>query len=130
MSECIICKGYKTNNLNFEIVSVELDCFLQEQALKIWKDTDEIWTIKIKEKDIDSYLTKAQKEISQGIAFEETEFYMIINELLASNVKIAMWYDTYCEDLPMCKTKEEVLKVCHDGIADISGMCEVYFMMD
>ncbi|MBQ8527052.1 MAG: hypothetical protein IJ429_01135 [Lachnospiraceae bacterium] len=130
MSECIICKGYKTSNLNFEIVSVELDCFLQEQALKIWKDTDEIWTIKIKEKDIDSYLTKAQKEISQGIAFEETEFYMIINELLASNVKIAMWYDTYCEDLPMCKTKEEVLKACHDGIADISGMCEVYFMMD
>lgn len=130
MSECIICKGYKPNNLNHEIVVVELDCFLQEQASKIWNCVDEIWTVKIKEKDIDFYLTKAQREINEGTAFEKTDFYMIMNELLESEIKIAMWYDTYCEDLPLCRTKEEVLKACYEGIVDISGMCEVYFMMN
>lgn len=130
MSECIICKGHKSSNLKFGIVAVELDDFLQEQASKIWKYTDEIWTIKIKEKCIDFYLTKAQREINEGVAFEKTDFYIIINELLESGFKIAMWYSTYCEDLPLCRSKEEVLNACYEGIVDISGMCEVYFMMD
>lgn len=54
---------------------------------------------------------------------------MIINELLESGFKIAMWYSTYCEDLPLCKSKIEVLDTCYNGIVDVSGMCEVYFMM-
>lgn len=129
MSECMICKGQKPNNFKFGIVAIELDDFLREQASKIWSDTDEVWTISIKEKDIDFYLTKAQEEINKGVVFEKTDFYMIINELLESGFKIAMWYDTYCEDLPLCKSKIEVLDTCYDGIMDVSGMCEVYFMM-
>lgn len=129
MSECMICKGHKSNNFKFGIVAIELDDFLREQASKIWGDTDEVWTINIKEKDIDFYLTKAQEEINRGIIFEKTDFYMIINELLMNGLKIAMWYDTYCEDLPLCKNKMEVLDACYNGIVDVSGMCEVYFMM-
>lgn len=130
MSECMICKGHKSGNLKFGIVAIELDDFMRKQASKIWCDTDEIWTISIKEKDIDFYLTKAQQEINKGIIFEKTDFYMIMNELLDSGCKIAMWYDTYCENLPLCKNKIEVLDACYNGIVDISGMCEVYFMMD
>ncbi len=130
MSECIICKGYKPNSLKFGIVTVEADDFLREQASKIWKDMDDIWTVKINGKDIDDYLTKAQGEMNEGIAFEKTDFYLIMSELLKNEVKIAMWYDTYCEDLPLCGSKEEVLNACYEGIADISGMCEVYFVMN
>ncbi len=129
MSECLICKGHKPNNLKFGIVAIELDDFLREQASKIWSDTGEIWTINIKEKDIDFYLTKAQEEINKGILFEKTDFYMIMSELLENGFKIAMWYDTYCEELPLCESKREVLDACYNGIADVSGMCEVYFMM-
>ncbi len=49
---------------------------------------------------------------------------------LKNKIKIAMWYDIYCEDLPLCENKQEVLRECYNGIADISGMCEVYFMMN
>lgn len=129
MSECIICKGNKINNLKFGMVAIELDDFLREQAPKIWGNADEIWTINIKEKDIDFYLTKAQREINMGINFEETDFYIIMNELLDSGFKIAMWYDTYCEDLPLCRSKIEVMDACYNGIVDVSGMCEVYFKM-
>lgn len=129
MSECMICKGMKPNNFKFGIVAIELDDFLRAQASKIWSDNDEVWTINIEEKDIDFYLTKAQEEINRGIAFEKTYFYKIINELLKNGIKIAMWYDTYCEDLPLCKNNIEVLNACYNGIVDVSGMCEVYFMM-
>ena len=129
MSEFIICKGHKLNNLKFGMVAIELDDFLREQASKIWSNTDEIWTINIKEKDIDFYLTKAQEEINKGITFEKTDFYVIMNELLESGFKIAMWYDTYSEDLPLCRSKIEVMDACYNGIVDVSGMCEVYFKM-
>lgn len=41
-----------------------------------------------------------------------------------------MWYDTYYEELPVCRNAEEVLNTCYMGIVDESGMCEVYFVMD
>lgn len=129
MSECIICKGNKPSNLKFGIVAIELDDFLRKQISKIWNDNNQIWTIIIKGKDIDFYLTKAQEEMNEGIAFEKTFFYIIINELLENGFKIAMWYDTYCENLPLCRNQTEVLKACYNGIVDISGMCEVYFRM-
>lgn len=129
MSECIICKGHKPSNLKFGIVAIELDDFLRNQVFKIWSDINQTWTITIEGKDIDFYLTKAQEEVNRGNAFEETSFYMILNELLKNGFKIAMWYDTYCEDLPLCKNQIEVLEACYNGIVDISGMCEVYFRM-
>ena len=129
ISECIICKGHKPSDLKLGIAVIELDDFLRNQVSKIWSDTNQIWTITIEGKDIDFYLTKAQEEINRGIAFEKTDFYIILNELLQNGFKIAMWYDTYCEDLPLCRNQMEVLEACYNGIADISGMCEVYFRM-
>ena len=130
MSEYIICKGHKPSTFKFGIIPIQLDDFLKKQAFKIWGGQNEVWTIKIGEKDIDFYLTKAQMEINNGIEFKKTEFYNIIDELLKNKIKIAMWYDIYCEDLPLCENKHEVLRECYNGIVDISGMCEVYFMMN
>lgn len=130
MSECLICKGKKQINFKEEIEIVELDPFLQKYASLIWNDCNDVWTIKIAEKDIDFYLTKAQVEIQNGIAYEDTKFYLIIKELLKNDIKIAMWYSEFYENLPLCKDEVQVLELCYEGITDISGMCEVYLMTE
>ncbi len=80
MSEYIICKGHKPSTFKFGIIPIQLDDFLKKQAFKIWGGHNEVWTIKIGEKDIDFYLTKAQMKINNGIEFKKTEFYNIIDE--------------------------------------------------
>lgn len=129
MSECLICRGSRNVNISNKILIYEPGNFLKDIAFKLWGDCD-VWTIKINGKDIDYYLTDAQYEMNKGIGFEKTELYNILNELVDSGIKLAMWYDTYYEDLPLCTTKEEVLSICRDGIMDVSGMCEVYFIMN
>lgn len=128
MSELIICKGKRPNNLKEEIQIAELDPFLKKCATLIWNDTSDVWTIKITGNDIDFYLTKAQVDIQNGVAYEDTKFYLIMKELLKNDIKIAMWYSDFYEDLPLCNDEIEVLKLCYEGIIDISGMCEVYFV--
>lgn len=130
MSECLICKAKKPIDFKEGIEIVELDSFLQKYASLIWNDSNDVWTIKIAEKDIDFYLIKAQVEIQNGIAYEDTKFYLIMKELLKNDVKIAMWYSEFYEDLPLCKDEIQVLELCYEGITDISGMCEVYLMTD
>lgn len=130
MSECLICKGKQPNDLKKGIIVSPLDAFLRKCAYSIWKDVNNVWTIKIKGKDIDFYLTKAQVDIQRGIAYEDTEFYLIMKELLKHDLKLAMWYDEFFEDLPLCKNEVDVLKMCYKGIIDASGMCEVYFITE
>lgn len=130
MSECLICKGKKPCDLGKEIAIVELDSFLKKYACLIWDDSSDVWTIKIAGKDIDFYLTEAQVDIQNGVAYENTMFYLIIKELLKNDIKMAMWYAEFYEDLPLCKSEIDVLEICYKDIIDISGMCEVYFMKD
>ena len=59
----------------------------------IWGDSN-AWTIKVNGLSIDYYLTKAQEDISRGIAYEDLSIY---HEL------------------------EEILAVCYKEITDISG---------
>lgn len=129
MSECILCKGEKVINFGLGIVVCELDQFLQDISNQIWKDSL-VWTIKIRGHSIDYYLTKAQVEINRGIIFEKTEFYAILCELIKHGIKLAMWYDIYYEDLPVCNNLKDILIACYEGITDKTGMCEVYFRME
>lgn len=129
MSECILCKGDKKQlaNISSRISILKLDNFMKEAALKIWLDSN-AWSIKIDGKDIDYFLTKAQKEMNEGIDYAMTEIYSIISDLIKSNISFAMWYDTFFEDLPVCENEQKVKDACYDGIKDISGMCEVYLL--
>ena len=129
MSEYIICKGNRKADFERCISVVELDDFLKEMSLKVWPDCYDIWTIEINGYGIDYYLTKAQEDLARNTKFQETVFYKIITNLLGNDVKVAMWYDTYCESLPLCKSVTDVLKICYDEIVAPSGMCEVYFTM-
>ena len=127
-SECLICKGPKPSIKDERITIIPLDEFLSSVALEIWGNVD-AWTIKFNDMDIDNILTKSQVDVNSGVEFEKTEFYTIICLLINHGVKIAMWYDIYSEDLPICKNRKEVLIECYRGITDISGMCEIYFKM-
>ena len=129
MSECIICKGKKTEDIGKEFTFCKLDEFETTIASYIWSDSN-AWTIKVNGLSIDYYLTKAQKDISRGVAYEDTMFYCIISKLVNKNVKLAMWYDIYYEELPTYCKLEDILMACYKGITDISGMCEVYFKME
>lgn len=129
VSEYILCKGEKVINTRLGITVCELDEFLQDISNQIWKDSL-VWTIKIKGHSIDYYLTKAQIEINRGITFEKTEFYAILCELIKNDIKLAMWYDIYYEELPVYNNLKDIIIACYTGIIDKSGMCEVYFRME
>lgn len=128
MSECIICKGKKPKDIGNEFVFYGLNDFEASVAPYIWDEPD-IWTIKVNGLSIDFYLTQAQEDINHGIAYKDTIFYNIISKLICSNVKLAMWYDIYYEDLPVYNTLDDILSLCYMGITDSSGMCEIYFKM-
>lgn len=126
MSECIICKGNKElSALGFS--TVEADDFLMRGAFWLG-GTSDIWTFKYMGKEIDAIITEAQSQMQNGMRFEDTQIYKLINCLIDNKICFAMWYDVYVEDLDLCNTKEEVLKTCYEQIMDESGMCEVYIV--
>ena len=126
MSECIICKGNgQLSDLGFSIV--DASDFLMRGAFWLG-GTSDIWTFKYRGKEIDSIITDAQSQMHNGIRYEDTQIYKVLNCLIDNNIYFAMWYDVYVEDLDLCNTKDEVLKVCYEQIMDESGMCEVYLV--
>lgn len=122
MSECIICKGNaQLSALGFSIVDVDASDFLMRGAFWLG-GTSDIWTFK----EIDTIITDAQCQMQNGMRYEDTQIYKLINCLIDNNICFAMWYADYIEELDVCNTKEEVLKTCYEQIMDKSGMCEVY----
>lgn len=123
MSECIICKGnVRLSNLGFSIV--DANDFLMRGAFWLG-GTSDIWTFRYMGKEMDTIITEAQSQMHNGICFEDTQIYELINCLIDNNICFAMWYDTYIEELDLCNTKDEVLKACYEQIMDENGMCEV-----
>ncbi|WP_304577006.1 hypothetical protein [Romboutsia ilealis] len=131
MSECILCKGDKKQleDISERFSILKLDGFMKNVACKIWPD-NEAWSLLIDGKEIDYYLTKAQKEMNDGVDFSATEICDIISVLMERNISFAMWYDIFYEDLPVYKNELEVKSSCCEGIRDVSGMCEVYLLYD
>lgn len=128
MSECIICKGNaQLSVLGFSIVDVS--DFLMRGAFWLG-GTSDIWTFKYMGKDIDTFITDAQSQMHNGIQFEDTQIYKIINCLIDNKICFAMWYDEYIEELNVCNTKDEVLKTCYEQIMNENGMCEVYIVFN
>ena len=126
MSECIICKGNgHLSDLGFSIV--DASDFLMRGAFWLG-GTSDIWTFKYKGKEIDSIITDAQSQMHKGIRYQDTQIYKLLNCLIDNNIRFAMWYDVYVENLDLCNTKDEVLNACYEQIMDESGMCEVYIV--
>lgn len=128
MSECIICKGHATlSALGFSVVNA---CdFLMRGAFWLG-GTSDIWTFKYMGKEIDTIITDAQCQMHNGMRYEDTQIYKLINCLIDNNISFAMWYDDYIEELEVCNTKDEVLKACYEQIMDKNGMCEVYIVLN
>jgi len=126
MSECIICKGSsQLSALGFSIL--DTNDFLMRGAFWLG-GTGDIWTFKYNGKEIDSIITDAQSQMHKGIQYQDTQIYKLLNCLIDNNIRFAMWYDGYVENLDLCNTKDEVLKACYEQIMDESGMCEVYIV--
>lgn len=126
MSECIICKGNAPlNDIQFSITHA--DNFLMRGAFWLG-GTDDIWTFQFSGKEIDEIITDAQSQMQNGIQYQDTQIYKLLNFLIDNHIHFAMWYDIYVEELVLCKTKEEVLTTCYEQLIDKSGMCEVYIV--
>ena len=126
MSECIICKGNsQLSAWGFSIANA--GDFLKRGAFWLG-GTDDIWTFQYKGKEIDSIITDAQSQMQNGIRYQDTQIYELLNCLIDNHICFAMWYDIYVEDLDLCSTKDEVLRTCYEQIMDESGMCEVYIV--
>lgn len=130
MSECIICKGNENVLINKGFIIKDVDSFLSKGAFWIGNQNDNMWTFIYKGKDIDKIVTDANEQMHNGIPFEDTTIYNVINVLYDNHISFAMWYDIYFDDLDICKTKKEVLETCYNHIMDISGMCEVYIVFN
>ena len=128
MSECIICKGNEEKLINKGFIIKNVDSFLSKGVFWIGNQNDNIWTFSYMGKEIDTIITDAQKQMQNGIPFEETIIYSVINLLFDNHISFAMWYDIYVDDLDICKTKKDVLDTCYNHIMDISGMCEIYIV--
>ena len=126
MSECIICKG--NNQLSASGFSIgDADEFLMRGAFWLG-ETSDIWTFRYKGKEIDDIITDAQNQIINGVRYQDTQVYELLNCLMDNNISFAMWYDIYAEELDLCSTKDEVLETCYKHMMDESGMCEVYLV--
>ena len=88
MSECIICKGSAQLSFwGFSIVNAS--DFLMRGAFWLG-GTSDIWTFKYMGKDIDTFITDAQSQMHNGIRFEDTQIYKIINFLIDNKICFAM----------------------------------------
>ncbi|MBD5552549.1 MAG: hypothetical protein HDQ96_15510 [Lachnospiraceae bacterium] len=126
MSECIICKGNdQLNDMDFSIV--DASGFLTKGAFWLG-GTSDIWTFKYKGKEIDDIITDAQSKMNNGIQYQDTQIYKLLNCLMDNGIHFAMWYDTYVENLDICNTRDRLLETCYKQIMDKSGMCEVYIV--
>ena len=128
MSECIICDGNNSvlKKMGFHIK--EVDTFLSKGAFWLKNTDNSIWTFDYSGMDIDTIITESQSKMQNGVPYKDTVIYQILNTLVIHNISFAMWYDTYTDDLDICKSKEGVLETCYKQIMDISGMCEVYIV--
>lgn len=126
MSEYIICKG-NVQLSDLEISIVDTNNFLMRGSFWLG-ETSDIWTFKHKGKEIDNIITDAQSQMHKGVRYQDTQIYKLLNCLVNNNIRFAMWYDIYVDNLELCNTKDEVLKVCYEQIMDTSGMCEVYIV--
>lgn len=128
MSECMICKG--NGRLDDPGFSIEgASGFLMRGAFWLGEASD-IWTFKFKGKEIDDIITDAQSEMNNGVQYQDTLIYKLLNCLIDNGIHFARWYDTYVKNLDICNTKDEVLETCYKQIMDKSGMCEVYIVFN
>lgn len=124
MSECIICKGnIQLNDTDFSIV--DASSFLMRGAFWLGGSSD-IWTFKYKGKEIDDIITDAQSEMNNGVEYQDTLIYKLLNCFIDMGIRFAMWYDIYVEDLDICNTRDGLLETCYRQIMGKNGMCEVY----
>ena len=123
----MICKGNASLS-NFGFCIFEVSDFLKKGAFWLGEGSDDIWTFMYMGKEIDSIITEAQRQMHKGVQYQDTQIYALLNCLIDNNIQFAMWYDTYVEDLALCNSKEEVLRVCYEQVMDESGMCEVYIV--
>lgn len=128
VSECIICKGGNISLIKKGFHIKEIDYFLSRGIFWISSNNNQVWTFDFLGKEIDTIITEAQSQIQEGILYEETLIYKVLNILIDNHISFAMWYDIYIDDLDVCKSKKEVLETCYNQIMDLSGMCEVYIV--
>lgn len=128
VSECIICKGENISLIKKGFHIKEIDDFLSRGIFWISSNNNQVWTFDFLGKEIDTIITEAQSQIQEGILYEETLIYKVLNILIDNHISFAMWYDIYIDDLDVCKSKKEVLETCYNQIMDLSGMCEVYIV--
>ena len=103
MSECIICKGNsQLSALGFSIL--DTNDFLMKGAFWLG-GTNDIWTFKYNGKEIDTIITDAQSQMHKGIRYQDTQIYKLLNCLIDNNIRFAMWYDVYVENLDLCNRK-------------------------
>ncbi len=131
MSEYFLCKGeISQDKLKGVIIEYHpFEDFFNQICEYFWKNENKenIWTMDIDEDTaFDNALTEAQRQINDGVVFEETAIYESLKQLLDYDVEIVMWYDEFYDDIPVVYSEADFFKAVYDGITDKSGMCEVY----
>lgn len=83
---------------------------------------DNLWVFE----NIDKYFVKTQREIHQGVKFEETDLYYKLNILCDSCDKIILWYGNDFEELDKVINKTDFLFNIRKDIEN--SICESYII--
>jgi len=125
----MICKGELDKiNLkdNLKLCEIEKNTFLNSVAVSLLcnERSKKNWNIiDKKSKTIDSIFTQAQKEISEGKHFKETELFDMINSLVLSKISFCIWYGNDWNDLTLV-SKDEIFKHIEAELLEMPG--EIY----
>lgn len=113
---------------NFEsksLVKVEGD-FLSAIAAELFPNISlsDIYTLDVDGKDIDSLMLDAQKDVIDGIRFQETMLYDVVSELAASISELFLWYGSDYDDIDYVYDVPALLDIIESAVSD--SACEVY----
>ena len=90
MSECIICKGENIGLIQEGFHIKEIDDFLSQGAFWISSSNNQVWTFEFLGEDIDTIITEAQSQIQEGVLYEETKIYKVLNILIDNHISFAV----------------------------------------
>ena len=103
------------------------DNSLTTAANKLFPNTpfNEIYAIVISDKDIDSLMLTAQRDLIANRGFKDTKLYKTINRLLSNVDELVFWYGSDCNELENIYDVSVLLNKLEAATSD--SCCEAYF---
>ena len=132
MSQFLLAQGVDPSLLpkSVKLVPASSDEFLRSAAERIFgaEAIAEAVTVVSNGEDFDSVIVRAQREMIQGQAYENTTLNALLVALTKAAKRVALWYGSDVADLEPVYDLQALGRVVREGLA--SPSIEVYALFD